>query len=345
MSDQCGVTVVLSTFNRARLLGPAVERLLDQCPTTPFELVVVDNNSTDDTRAVVQQHISTAGGRLRYVFQGRQGLSHARNAGILAARADIVAFTDDDVRVGDDWVEVIKAAFDRHPDVDCLGGRTLPVWPSPPPEWLTRLHWVGPLALQDYGDDPFIVEAQRALCLAGANFAFRKRVFGRIGMFSPDFPRSQDTELMIRFWLSGARALYVPKMLAYAAVQPERLSKAYHRQWHFNVGRCNARMAFEERTTSKGGLRAGVPRVQRVLGVPLFAVRQLGSECAQWLLHWAGRRRAEAFWHEVQARAILGYMRESAAIHRRGTAQAVGARENACTVGEDEAPAASGRLQ
>jgi glucosyl-dolichyl phosphate glucuronosyltransferase len=344
MSDQRSVTVILSTFNRASLLGPAIERLLKHASSsTPFELVVVDNNSTDGTRDVIHRHMPAAAGRLRYVFEGRQGLSHARNAGIRAARADIVAFTDDDVRVGDDWVGVIKATFDEHPDVDCVGGRTLPVWPSPPPEWLTRQHWVGPLALQDYGEAPFIVEAQRALCLAGANFAFRKRVFERIGVFSPDFPRSQDTELMIRFWLSGARALYVPEMVAYAAVQPERLSKSYHRQWHFNVGRSNARMAFEERTTSRGGLRARLPGVQRVLGVPVFAIRQLGAQCALWMLHWACRRRAEAFWHEVQARAILGYMRESAAIHLRPDSQR-GAREDVCRVVEDEA-AASGRLQ
>lgn len=343
MSDQRSVTVILSTFNRAKLLGPAIERLLNHAASsTPFELLVVDNNSTDETLKVVQQHMTAAGDRLRYVFEGQQGLSHARNAGIRAARADIVAFTDDDVRVTDDWVGVIKATFDRYPDVDCLGGRTLPVWPSPPPQWLTRQHWVGPLALQDYGDAPFIVEAQRALCLAGANFAFRKRVFERIGLFSPDFPRSQDTELMIRFWLSGARALYVPEMLAYAAVQPERLSKAYHRRWHFNVGRSNARMAFEERTTSSGGLCARLPGVQRVLGVPLFAVRQLGTQCAQWLRHLAGRRRAEAFWHEVQARAILGYMRESAAIYCCGTSPVP--REDVCRVAEDEA-AASGRVQ
>jgi glycosyltransferase involved in cell wall biosynthesis len=343
MTDECAVSVILSTFNRSALLGAAIDRLLDQSNSAPpFELVVVDNNSADDTRAVVERQMPGAGGRrLRYILEPRQGLSYARNTGILAARAEIVAFTDDDVRVGDDWVEVIKETFDRHPDVECLGGRTLPVWPSPPPEWLTRLHWVGPLALQDYGDDPFIVEAQHALCLAGANFAFRKRVFAQIGTFSPDFPRSEDTELMLRLWLSGARALYVPKMTAYAAVQPERLSKSYHRQWHFNIGRCNARMALEERTTAEGSLRARIPELRRVLGVPLFAVRQLVVECARCLVQWTRGRDAEAFWHEVQARAVIGYMRESAAIHRGRDSQAVDTLEAPCAVAVDEDEAAT----
>jgi glycosyltransferase involved in cell wall biosynthesis len=318
MPPSSAVTIVLSTFNRADLLGPAIERLLRQgAAAPPFELVIVDNNSTDQTRAVVEDHLATANGRLRYIFEPQQGLSHARNAGIHAARTDIVAFTDDDVRVADDWVEVIWRAFAAHPDIDCLGGRIIPEWPLPPPLWLTRLHWVGPLALQDYGPEPFVVDVDHARCLAGANFAFRKRIFEKIGLFSPDFPRSEDTELMIRLWLSGARALYVPEMMVFAAVQPERLDKAYHRQWHFNIGRCNARMAFEERTNANGGLRPTLPALSRVMGIPRFALRQLVVEAVQWVRESVRRREAEAFWHEVQARAIFGYMRESAAIHRR----------------------------
>ena len=329
MSEVCAVSVVISTFNRSGLLAPALERLLAQRDSTPaYEVVVVDNNSTDNTRAVVEDVIRRAAGRLQYVFEPRQGLSYARNTGVAATRADIVAFTDDDVRVGDDWVQVLKGTFDAYPDVDCLGGRTLPVWPATPPRWLTRLHWVGPLALQDYGDEPFVVDARRVLCLAGANFACRKSVFARIGGFSPEFPRSEDTEFMLRLWLSGGRALYVPKMTAYAAVQSERLKKGYHRRWHFNIGRCNARMAFEEMTAAEGGLRSAVPDFRRVLGVPLFAVRQLSTEIFRWLVHRARGSRAEAFWHELQARAMVGYMRESAAIHRRGRGRSAKALEH-----------------
>jgi GT2 family glycosyltransferase len=318
MPSQCAVSVVLCSFNRADLLGPAIESVLGQCATAPpFELIVIDNNSTDGTRQVVEQRMARAGGRLRYEFEPEQGLSYARNAGIRAARADLIAFTDDDVRVAGEWVAVIKRAFDAHPDVDCLGGRIVPLWPSSPPDWLTRLHWVGPLALQDYGDTPFVVDARQPLCLAGANVAFRRHVFDRIGPFSPDYPRSEDTELMIRLWLSGAAALYVPDMLVQAAVQPERLEKAYHREWHFNIGRCNARMALEERTDAAGSLRAALPAMKRVLGVPRFAVRQLAGECVQWLLTTAQRGEAEAFWHEVQVRSILGYIYESAVSHGR----------------------------
>ena len=125
MSDACDVSIVLSTFNRAPLLGAAIDRLTRQDPEAPpCEIIIVDNNSTDQTRAVVERRIAQGKLPLQYVFEPRQGLSYARNAGIAAARADVVAFTDDDVRVADNWIATIRKTFDAHPAVDCLGGRS-----------------------------------------------------------------------------------------------------------------------------------------------------------------------------------------------------------------------------
>jgi GT2 family glycosyltransferase len=220
---------------------------------------------------------------------------------------------------------VIQRTFDENPEIECLAGRILPIWPSMPPAWLTRLHWVGPLALQDYGDQPFIVDARRPVCVAGANFAFRKSVFSRLGVFSPEFPRSEDTEFMLRLWRTGAGALYVPEMTTYAQVQPERLTKAYHREWHSNIGRCNARMGLAELTAPDGSLRSSDLAVVRVWGVPRFAVRQLAREALWWMVAAARRREAQAFWRETQMRQLIGYMKESRARTRkwrRGTSGA-----------------------
>lgn len=317
-TDGCKVSVVLSTANRAHLLDPALDRLLGQRDgSPPYEVIVVDNNSSDRTRALVMRRQEGSEGRLRYVFERTCGLSHARNAGIAAARAHVVAFTDDDVRVADDWVEVIDRTFAARPDVDCLGGRTLPVWASEVPAWLTRLHWVGPLALQDYGDEPIVIDASRALCLAGANLAFRASVFSRVGLFAPEYPRSQDMEFMLRFWRAGGRALYVPDMTVHAAVQAERLTKAYHRRWHANVGRSNAWMALEELTAADGALRATVPDIRRAFGVPTFAVRQIGREALNWGREMLRGHAPETFWHELQVRALYAYVRESRALFCR----------------------------
>jgi hypothetical protein len=121
---------------------------------------------------------------------------------------------------------------------------------------------------------------------------------------------------MLRLWLSGARAMYVPEMLVYAAVQAERLEKAYHRRWHTTIGRCNARMKFEERSAPEIGLRLTMPEFVRVMGVPVFAVRQLIVEVGKCLVQTARRRPAEAFLHETRARALVGYVRESRRLHR-----------------------------
>src|SRR5688572_14570339 len=141
------LSVVMSTYNRGELLGDAIRSLLaqHQTITPPFELIVVDNNSTDKTHEIVEG-FARIDGRVRYLFEPRQGLSHARNAAIRDARAPLIAFTDDDVRAEPDWVSAIVRAFDEHRDAAVIGGRVLPVWPGPPPLWLTRDHWA-PLAL------------------------------------------------------------------------------------------------------------------------------------------------------------------------------------------------------
>ena len=95
------VSVVICTYNRADLLPAAIDDVLaqDHPETPPFELLVVDNHSSDATLAVVEA-AAARDARVRYLFEPRQGLSHARNAAIAAARAAVIAFTDDDVRVG-----------------------------------------------------------------------------------------------------------------------------------------------------------------------------------------------------------------------------------------------------
>ena len=121
------VSAVISTYNRCEMLGVALDRLLDQqsCEVS-YEVIVVDNNSTDRTRQMVESFIERGHSNLHYIFEPRQGVSHARNAGIKRALAPIIAFADDDVVVAQDWIEIIKREFDAHTGVDCLGGKVLP---------------------------------------------------------------------------------------------------------------------------------------------------------------------------------------------------------------------------
>src|ERR1044072_4820738 len=109
MSEQFDVTVIIATYNRAGMLGPAVESVLKQdAGDLRFEVIVVDKNSPDHTREVVESYIARGHTNLSYLFEPRQGVAHARNHALAHARAPVIAFTDDDVRVAPDWVRMIK---------------------------------------------------------------------------------------------------------------------------------------------------------------------------------------------------------------------------------------------
>lgn len=128
---------MIATHNRSVRLATALRCVLAQTAREPtFEIIVVDNNSSDGTRELVEvvAHIDAWG---RYLFEPRQGVSHARNAGIAEARAPIVAFTDDDVCVSPEWTTAIGQAFQHNPWADFVGGRVLPSWPRAVPSWLT----------------------------------------------------------------------------------------------------------------------------------------------------------------------------------------------------------------
>jgi glycosyltransferase involved in cell wall biosynthesis len=299
------ITVVISTYNRCQLLPAAIAGVMNQNPGGPsYEIVVVDNNSTDDTRRVVESEIRRVGARLRYVFEPKQGIAHGRNAGVAAARAPIVAFTDDDVRVSPTWLVTAWRALETNPNVDFVGGKVLPLWPSPPPAWLGQEHW-SPLALSDFGNEPFFVNTQRRTCLVSANIAFRREVFDRFGGFNPDFQHNngsvssaEDHEFEERLWNGGRQGLYWPAMVVEADVQPNRLTKAYHRRWRSDHGRVIAPLMLPPGNRSR-----------TLLGVPVWIYRQAAVSAAAMLRDRLLGRDGAALLHEGALRERIAWMR------------------------------------
>lgn len=303
------MSVVISTYNRCHMLAAAIEGVLNQEVGAPScEIVVVDNNSTDDTRSVVESEARRVGARLRYVFEGKQGIAHGRNAGVAAARAPIIAFTDDDVRVSPNWLSTAKRALDMNPEIDFVGGKVLPLWPSPPPAWLSREHW-SPLALADFGEELFFVNAGRRTCLVSANIAFRRRVFEQFGGFDPAFQHgngsvssAEDHEFEERLWNAGRQGLYVPAMVVEADVQPDRLTKAYHRRWHSDHGRVIAPLILAADAAARG-------RRRTLFGVSHWIYRQAASSAAAMLRDRLFGRDGAAFLHEGALRERVAWMR------------------------------------
>lgn len=295
----------MCTYNRGELLENAIRSVLDQqeATTPPFEMIVVDNNSSDRTREIIER-IAAVDHRVRYLFESKQGLSHARNAGIREARAPLIAFTDDDVRAEPYWLAAIVGAFDEHPEADVVGGRVLPIWPAAPPAWLTPAHWA-PLALVDYGNVPVAVTSANPICLVGANLAFRRWVFDAVGVFAADVQRVadgigslEDHEFLLRLLSIGRQGVYDPRIVLHAEIQPNRLERAYHRRWHTGHGHFHALLRSAElEQTSVGTL----------FGVPAHLYRQALGDLVRWVRATAFGEPARAFHHETRLRFFAGF--------------------------------------
>jgi len=244
------ISVILCTYNRCPVLATALASVAtsQMPPSVEWEVLVVDNNSRDQTPEVVEEFCSRYPGRFRYLFEPRQGLSNARNAGIRAARGEIIAFTDDDVTVEPTWLQNLTANL-CNGEWSCAGGRILPPASFSPPRWLPtngRFDLRGALVIFDPGDEPGKLDRTPF----GANMAFRKAMFEKYGFFRTDLGRcgkgligNEEFEFCRRLVTGGENLRYEPSAVVYHPVPPERLTKRYFLAWHFAFGRAMVRQA------------------------------------------------------------------------------------------------------
>jgi GT2 family glycosyltransferase len=316
------LTVVISTRDRRNLLRPALDALCHQRVPDGlrYDVVVVDNGSTDDTRAAVQAASATVPGLIRYIYEPRIGVSYGRNAGVATTDAPIVAFTDDDNMVGPDWVATIKRLLDAHPEVDAVGGRVLPDWPADVPAWIDEDHW-SPLAILDYGDTSFCTSARDPRCLLTANLAMRRDRFEQLGGFAPEFTRCQDHELLTRLWRAGGRALYAPELIVRAPIDERRLTTRYHRTWHARHGHFAALFRAEELVDGQGYLTPQLRTARHALGVPPHVYAELGRALLRALTAATRGDRSRALRRVFHARYLCAYI--GTTLRRSGPASRV----------------------
>ena len=310
-------SVVIATYNRAEDLRETLQSLAALRPDGPWEVIVVDNNSADDTRAVVSESAATFPVELRYLLEQTQGRSPALNSGIAAARGEIIVTTDDDVRVPPDWLNAAARGLTAM-ECDYVGGRVLPIWGGPRPAWLPNhggKQWAV-IALLDYGERPIEFGARVPL---GVNMAFRREAFERAGGFDPDTGRKAGTllgqevrEWCIRARRAGLRGWYVPDMQLQHIIPAARLTKRYFRRWFYWRGISRARlyeragldMEAPERTT------LDFTKVPHVLGVPRYLYRKALTAAIDWVRALLRRDAAAAFDHEVWLCFFAGILRQ-----------------------------------
>jgi glycosyltransferase involved in cell wall biosynthesis len=295
------VTVILCTYNRVGSLAAALESIGNSCDhaSVQSEILIVDNNSTDDTRPFAESLCRQHPGRFRYLFEPNQGLSNARNAGIREARGEILAFTDDDVTVEPTWLENLTTGLNDEKWAGA-GGRTLPRQLVPLPAWISSespQDWGGIVGgLFDLGD----ISGELAVAPYGANMAFRKAMFERYGMFRADLGRCgnqlislEDMEFGRRLMAAGEHLRYEPSAIVYHPILENRLQKDYFLSWWFGFGRAVIREK-GKRAPILGLPRHyfGIPKMTAV-NLPIFALRwmctmkqrdRFRSKCLTWYM-------------------------------------------------------------
>ncbi len=290
------VSVIICTFNRCEDLRRTLEAFCRLVLPRGFtwELVVVDNNSNDATRPVVEEFIGRS--PLRYIFEPRQGKSCALNRAIAETSSPLLVFTDDDVDVDANWVAEIVAAAKRNPDASFFGGKVIPHWEKPPPRWLAeneRSLLASVAVSYDLGGYERTIkrfEPGKEVPFLGANLAVRRRVFEDgmrfredIGPNAAEPTRGEETELMERIMARGGKGLYVPGAIVYHRNSARRMTEKYIREWYKGAGMIEVRQG----EVALGRLWFGAPRwaYRSLLVYGLrYACTRLTRPSSVWLL-------------------------------------------------------------
>jgi glycosyltransferase involved in cell wall biosynthesis len=241
MKNASSISIVICTYNR----GDILRETLDSYATMTgafdagVELLVVDNNSTDQTREITTSFVESHAG-VRYVFERQTGLSYARNTGIKEARGDIIAFVDDDVYFDTDWLQAVRGVFACRPDADCMGGKSIPTFDCGRPDWLSD-DFLGYYGSTNSGDmEKWMVYPEHPY---GLNMAFRRNVFETAGAFDPKLGRiktnllsGEESDLFWRIDKAGLKVRYEPAAVIYHRIPASRTKQDWLLSRHYWQG-------------------------------------------------------------------------------------------------------------
>ena len=250
------ISAIICTYNRDTYLGAAIDSLLSQDFAGDFQVVVVDNGSSDRTREVVEQRSHDP--RLKYVFEPVIGLSVARNTGASCSSAEILAYLDDDAQASSCWLQVLYSAYQNNSKLAIAGGKVTLLWPQgiQAPHWLST-GLAANLGAYDLGDSIVYID-NPGLTPRGLNYSIRSSFLEEIGGFDTHLGRVgtkllsneelQMTELALQ---RGWQVAYLPDALVAHNVAPERLNRSWfiNRGWWQGISEC-----YREQLAGKAGL-------------------------------------------------------------------------------------------
>jgi glycosyltransferase involved in cell wall biosynthesis len=285
------LTVAICTWNRSRSLRATLEslRALDVPAGLDWEVIVVNNNCTDDTDDVLASFASSL--PLRRLHEPKQGQSNARNLAIAEARGDYILWTDDDVVVDRQWIRAYLDAFATWPDAVLLGGPIQVEFEGCPPYWLLELiqdeRFSAVYAHRDLGREPIRFDAARYVVPYGANMVTRGREQRGL-RFDPNLGRSLDgqvrgeeLDVVMKLLIDGHEGRWIPEAKVFHVIPPELQTQRHLRRYFAGAGRTfvrqqSTRRRFQAARALVSAAAAELRfRAKRVVLPPRLAFREL----------------------------------------------------------------------
>ena len=308
-------SVVLINRNGGRWLSEALESLridLDELSRQrgDFELLVVDNASTDDSLDRVDRALSGAAFCWRLVQEPVAGVNSSRNAGLHAASGELIIFVDNDVSFSRGWLAAYLKAAEEHPHQEVFAGRVfVGKIESAVPAWLdlTGKYARPSIVVQaDYGNECRVMAFAGGKGPVGPNMAMRRSLFDRIGPFDTRFglrPGSlipgAEAEFFRRLDGAGMSFVYVPEATVHHPLKRSQISRRYFLKRLYGIGRAHGRMQ-----------RARGERCTRVCGVARYVLGNLCLATRDWLASWFSGDAQQRFYYCGNLAMHLGHLHE-----------------------------------
>ncbi|MBS1783158.1 MAG: glycosyltransferase family 2 protein [Bacteroidetes bacterium] len=242
MNSKFAISAVICSYNRSKFIIKAIESIFSQdFDSKLFEVIVVDNNSTDETLNLLAQFkASHPNYNFRFVSETQQGVAFARTRCAIEASGAIVSYLDDDSIARPGWLKNTVEFYERNPNVWSIGGKITPYFLTPIPDWYSK-YFFGLVGRFDQGDEVKQLKKQRYPC--GANMSFRKEVFEEIGYFNSALGRkgsgllaTEEKDIYIRILMYGKKVYYLPTVEVLHAVEGNKFNINYVHRHSMGIG-------------------------------------------------------------------------------------------------------------
>lgn len=237
------LTVIICTYNRAKYIGGLLESVAaNDLAKSAYEIVLVDNNCTDNTREICEAFATKHKDvNFRYVVEPEQGLSAARNKGIKEAKGDILVYIDDDALVDTDYLRTYAEWFAEHSETKACGGPIEPLYETEEPAWMTPYTKALLTGWMNYGDK--VREYPRGRYPGGGNAAYRKEVFEKAGLFNTALGRkggnlmgSEEKDIFDKMHTQHMQVLYLPTPVLHHIIPQTKLEDDYFNRLTTQIG-------------------------------------------------------------------------------------------------------------